>query len=111
MRINSLVRFVALLAVVALAVPVLAKPVSKTINISQPAKLGSSQLTAGEYRLLIDGAKVTIQKGSKLVAEVAAHWEQRGEKGRYNSVLLGANGELKEVRFAGENRVLVFSAE
>ena len=110
MRINSLVRFVALLAVVALAVPVLAKPVSKTINISQPAKLGSSQLTAGEYRLLIDGTKVTIQKGNKLVAEVAAHWEQR-EKGRYNSVLLGANGELKEVRFAGENRVLVFSAE
>lgn len=110
MRIKSLVRFVALLAVVALAVPVLAKPVSKTINISQPAKLGSSQLTAGEYRLLIDGAKVTIQKDSKLVAEVAGHWEQR-EKGRYNSVLLGPNGELKEVRFAGESRVLVLSAE
>ena len=107
MRIKSLVRFVALLAVVALAVPALAKPVSKTINISQPAKLGASQLTAGEYRLLIDGTKVTIQKDSKLVAEVACHWEQRGEKGRYNSVLLGPNGELKEVRFAGESRVLV----
>src|SRR5437899_10398100 len=61
MRINSLVRFVALLAVVALAVPALAKPVSKTINISQPAKLGSSQLTAGEYRLLIDGTKVNSE--------------------------------------------------
>ncbi len=111
MRIKSLVRFVALLAVVALAVPVLAKPVSKTFNISQPAKLGASRLTAGEYRLLIDGTKVTIQKDSKLVAEVAGHWEQREEKARSNSVLLGSNGELKEVRFAGESRVLVLSAE
>src|SRR3989442_6484988 len=85
----------------------MAKLVRKLIKMPQPAKLGASQLTAGEYRLLIDGTKVTIQKDNKLVAEVAAHWEQRGEKGRYNSVLLGANGELKEVRFAGENRVLV----
>jgi len=75
MRSKSLVRFFALLAVLALALPVLAKPVSKTINIAQPAKFGSAQVSAGEYRLLIDGDKVTVQHEGKTVAEVSARWE------------------------------------
>lgn len=111
MRSKSWVRFVALLAVLALALPVLAKPVSKTINLAQTAKFGGSQVNAGEYRLLIDGNKVTVQHGSKTVAEVAGRWEQRDAKSHYNSVLLGPNGEVQEVRFAGENRVLVISAQ
>jgi hypothetical protein len=111
MRSKSLVRFVALLAVLALALPVLAKPVSKTINIAQNAKFGSSQVTAGEYRLLIDGDKVTLQQNGKTMAEVTGRWEQRNEKSRYNSVLIGSNGEVQEVRFAGDNRVLVISAQ
>jgi hypothetical protein len=106
---KNLVRFIALLAVVALALPVMAKPISKNISIAQPAKLGTSQLTAGEYHLLIDGTRVTVQKGKNVVAEVTGRWEDRDAKARYNSVLLGADGQVQEVRFAGENRVLVLS--
>jgi len=106
-----LVRIVVLLAVVALAVPVMAKPISKTFNISQPAKLGSSTLSIGEYRLLIDGTKVTVQRSGKVVAEVQGHLEQRETKAHYNSVLLGSQGELREIRFAGDNRVLVFTTQ
>ncbi len=109
MSTKSLLRFVALLAVVALAIPAMAKPISKNINISQPARLGASQLSAGEYRLLIEGTKVTIQKGRDVVAEVTGRWEQRDAKARSNSVLLGPDGQLQEVRFAGESRVLVLS--
>ncbi len=50
MKSNLFVRSIALLAVIALAVPVFAKPISKTINISQSAKLGKADLQAGEYR-------------------------------------------------------------
>ena len=110
MLIRSLVRLLALLAVVALAIPAAAKPVSKSLTISQPAKVGTSQLTAGEYRLLIEGTKVTVHRGKEVVAEVEGRWEQRDAKPRYNSVLLGPNGEVQEVRFAGESRVLVLSA-
>jgi hypothetical protein len=106
---KNLVRFIALLAVVALALPVMAKPISKNISIVQPAKLGTSQLTAGEYQLLIDGTRVTVQKGKNVVAEVTGRWEERDAKSRYSSVLLGADGQVQEVRFAGENRVLVLS--
>lgn len=109
--IKSFVRTVAVLAIVALALPVLAKPVSKSLNISQPAKVGSTRLTAGDYRLLVDGDKVTVQQGKKVIATASARWEERNKKWDYDSVVIGPDGDLQEVRFAGESRVLVLSAQ
>jgi hypothetical protein len=109
MKTNSLFRFVALLAVVALAVPVFAKPLSKTINFTQAAKLGKADLQAGEYRLLIDGNKATVQKGKSVVAETEGRWEERETKSVYDAVLIGENGQVREVRFSGQKRVFVFN--
>ena len=109
MKTNSFVRCMALLAAIALAVPAFAKPFAKTINISQAAKLGKSELTAGEYRLQIEGNKATVQKGKQVVAESEGRWEDRSTKSIYDSVVLSANGQVMEVRFAGQNRVFVFS--
>jgi hypothetical protein len=109
MKSNSLLRSVALLAVIALAVPAFAKPLTKTINIPQAAKLGKADLQAGEYRLLIDGTKATVQKGKQVVAESEGRWEDRDAKSNYDAVLLGDNGQVKEVRFSGQKRVFVFS--
>jgi hypothetical protein len=109
MKTNSFFRSAALLASLALAVPVFAKPVSKTIRIPQNARFGKSELKAGEYRLLVDGSKVLVQKGNNTLAETEGRWEERAAKSDYNSVLVGANGEVMEVRFAGEKRVLVLS--
>lgn len=109
MKSNSFVRSAALLAVIALAVPVFAKPVSKTINIPQAAKVGKADLKAGEYRLLIDGTKASVQKGKQIVAESEGRWEDRQSKSLYDAVLLGGDGQVKEVRFSGQTRVFVFS--
>ncbi|HEV3374700.1 MAG TPA: hypothetical protein VG051_03295 [Candidatus Acidoferrum sp.] len=109
MKNNSFFRSVALLAALALAVPVFAKPVSKTINIGQAAKVGKADLQAGEYRLLIDGNKVTVQKGKQMVAESEGRWEDRQTRFAYDSVLIGVDGQVKEVRFGGQNRVFVFN--
>jgi hypothetical protein len=109
MKTNSFVRSVALLAALALAIPAFAKPIAKTINISQAAKLGKSELTAGEYRLEIEGNKATVQKGKHVVAEAEGRWEDRSTKSAYDSVLLSADGHVTEVRFAGQTRVFVFS--
>jgi hypothetical protein len=109
MKSQTFLRSAALLAVVALAVPLLAKPVSKTINFPQAAKLGKADLQAGEYRLLIDGNKATVEKGKRVVAESEGRWEDRDSKSNYDAVLLGDNGQVKEVRFSGQKRVFVFS--
>jgi hypothetical protein len=108
MKSNSFLRSVVLLAVVALAVPAFAKPLNKTINIPQAAKLGKADLKAGEYRLQIDGNKASVQKGSHVVAESDGRWEERASKSEYDAVLLDENGQVKEVRFSGQKRVFVF---
>jgi len=109
MKINAFVRSIALLAAIVVAVPAFAKPFSKTINLASGAKLGMVDLKAGEYRLLIDGNKATVQNGKKVVAESEGRWEDRSTKAAYDSVLLSENGQVKEVRFAGQTRVFVFS--
>jgi hypothetical protein len=110
MNIQSFLRSAALLATLtAASVPAFSKPVAKTINISQNAKLGKADLQAGEYRLLIDGNKATVAKNGSTVAESEGRWEEREAKSNYDAVLLGENGQVKEVRFSGQKRVFVFS--
>ena len=109
MKSHSILRSAALLAALAIAVPMFAKPISKTINIAQTAKIGKADLKAGEYRLLIDGNKATVEKGRQVVAESEGRWEDRDTKSVYDSVLLNESGQVKEVRFAGQKRVFVFS--
>jgi len=109
MKAKLFLRSIALLAVIALTVPAYAKPFAKTINVAQNAKLGKSELKAGEYRLEIEGSKATVQKGKQVVAESEGRWEDRSTKSPYDSLLVGENGQVKEVRFAGQARVFVFS--
>jgi len=109
MKITSLVRSAALLAAVAIAVPVFAKPITKTINIGQAAKIGKADLKAGEYRLQIDGNKATVQKGKTLVAESEGRWEERDRKAAYTEILMDNDGQLKELRFAGKKSVFILN--
>ena len=107
MKLHSILRSLALGAALACTVPLLAKPISKTINITQTAKIGKANLRAGEYRLLIDGNKVTVEKGRQVLAESEGRWEDRGAKSPNDSVLVSGDGQVKEVRFAGQSRVFV----
>jgi hypothetical protein len=109
MKLNSVFRSLALCAAVAAALPLLAKPVNKTFNITQPAKIGRADLRAGEYRLVIDGTKAIVQKDRQVVVESEGRWEDRSTKAAHDSVLIGENGQIKEVRFAGQARVFVFN--
>jgi hypothetical protein len=109
MKFHSILRSAALVAALASTVPLLAKPISRTINIAQSAKIGKADLRAGEYRLLIDGNKATVEKGNQVLAETEGRWEDRAAKFSNNSVLIGENGQVKEVRFAGQTRVFVFN--
>jgi hypothetical protein len=110
MKIQSFLRSSALVvALVASTVPAFSKPLAKTINISHDAKVGKADLQAGQYRLLIDGNKATVIKNKTTVAETEGRWEDRDAKSNYDAVLLGENGQVKEVRFSGQKRVFVLS--
>jgi hypothetical protein len=108
MKLHTVLRSLTLAAALASTLSVVAKPINKTINITQSAKLGKAQLQAGEYRLQIDGNKATVEKGKQQVAESEGRWEDRNTKAASDSVLIGEDGQVKEVRFAGQSRVFVF---
>jgi len=50
-----------------------------------------------------------VQKGRQAIAETEGRWEDRSTKSASDSVLIGENGQLKEVRFSGQTRVFVFN--
>jgi hypothetical protein len=107
MKSTFLLRVTAILIAAALAVPAFAKPVSRKVNFDKSVTIGKATVTAGEYRLLIDDSKVTVFRGREKVAELDGRWEDREIKHSYNSYLINRNGQLEEVRFAGDSRVLV----
>lgn len=109
MKANSVSRIAALFVALAMVAPVFAKPFTKTISLSQSAKIGRASLQAGEYQLSIDGNKATVQKGKNTIAESEGRWEDRDKKSDFTSILLGENGQVREVRFAGQKRVFVFN--
>jgi len=111
MKASVLVRIFALLVVVALAAPAFAKPVNKDFSITRKTRFGGTELAAGQYRLLVDGTKVTVKQGNKVLAEVEGQLEQRAQKATQTSVMQGPNGEVREIRFRGDNRVLVIRGQ
>ncbi len=102
---------VAILAVLALATPIFATPdpVAKSISLLVPAKIGRTQLDVGNYKIVVDGSKVTVKQGKTVIAETTGEFVERPTKQSNNAVVVGGNGEIQEVRFAGEKRVLIFS--
>jgi hypothetical protein len=106
---NTLVRNLALVAALAITVPVFAKPVNKSLPISQNVKVGKVDVKAGDYRATIDDNHVTLLNGKKVIAESAGRWETRDAKSPYTGIVADANGRVLELRFEGKAEVFILS--
>jgi hypothetical protein len=109
MSTNSIVRSLILASALAVSVPAFAKPVVKDLPITHPMHVGQTSIQSGDYRILIDGNHLTIQKGKKVVAESEGRWEDRNAKSPYDEVLSGADGNMLELRFQGKTGVFVLA--
>lgn len=107
MKSKSLLANLALFGALAIAVPVVAKPVSTTVPISHNVKVGQTEVKAGDYRFLIDGNHLTVFNGKKQVAEADGRWEERDSKSQYTSIVSNAENKVIEVRFEGKKNVFV----
>jgi len=102
------VRFLQILAVVlglALAAPAMADTISKSLTLHNPAKLGGTELKAGDYWMVFDGAKVTLTKGKKVVAEAKGEWVEVKFGIERDSIIVD-NGAISEIRIGGRKRVI-----
>lgn len=83
------------------------------ITLDKPAVVGGTELKPGEYRLELQGEKVTIsnKKGS---VDAAVHVEAAADKFRSTTICcLSDDGKynLQEIRLGGTNEKLIISAE
>jgi hypothetical protein len=83
---------------------------SFTINLMQPATVQGQELKAGEYRLTINGEKMTFVKG-KVTVEVPVKVEQVEQKFDTTSVRYTGTEKMQitEIRVGGTKTKLVFS--
>jgi hypothetical protein len=107
MRNKAMLGSLVLVAALAIAVPVFAKPMSTTLPVTHPVHFGQTEVQSGEYRLLIDGNHMTVLKGKATVAESEGRWEDRDEKSQYTAIVSNGEGRVIELRFAGKKSVFV----
>ncbi len=106
---NSLVRSLILASALAISVPAFAKPIVKELPITHSMHVGKTTIQSGDYRILIDGNHLTIQKGKKIVAESEGRWEDRDVKLPYDEIVSTADGKMLELRFGGKKSVFVLA--
>ena len=88
----------------------LASAATYKVTLTQPSQINGKALTAGDYRLNVDGTKVTLGSG-KDAQEVPAKVENGDAKYRATSVrYIVENGKstISEIRLGGTNTKVVF---
>ena len=109
MRRNSWKYFVAVVGLSVMLVPAFAKPVLKTVDPVSPQRVSGKELREGSYIFKIDDTKLTILLKNKVVAEAEGRWEPRDSKVEHDTFVSGPDGQIQEIRFAGEKRIFVIS--
>ena len=106
---NSIIRSLVLVSALAIWVPAFAKPMVKDLPITHPMHVGDTSIQSGDYRILIDGNHLTIQKGKNVVAQAEGRWEDRDSKPPYDEIVSDGDGKMLELRFSGKKSVFVLA--
>jgi hypothetical protein len=109
MRKNSWKSLFAVLTLAVLVMPAFAKPETRIITINGTTKIAGKELKNDDFAFKVDDTKLVVVKGSKVVAEATGRWEPRDKKYDTDTVVTGADGQIQELRFAGEKRAFVIS--
>jgi hypothetical protein len=104
MRKNSLNYLLAIAAASVMVSPIFAGPVTKIITLTEPENLAGTQLKQGDYKFKIEGNTVTVSLRNKVVATLQGTWTPVDHKWEYDAFITGANGQVSEIRFAGQRQ-------
>lgn len=105
--------FLAILVISAMTVPVWATKVdtgntiSATIKLSAATKVGNTQLTAGEYKVIADQNQAKFQKGGKVVAQVPCTLKPLSFMPK-ETMFVVENGGLSEIQVSGNEMAIAF---
>jgi hypothetical protein len=98
----------------AIASPVDAQEVSRTITVTRDSKVGSQALVKGEYSIKFSEGKdgeLVVLKGKKEVLKASYKVVKLDQAAQDNSVAYAANADgsfrLKRIEFKGKNEAIV----
>jgi len=107
----------AVLAIIALALPVAARNddanppraiVTMSVDLSNTATLGGTVLKAGSYSVRAENSKVTLSRGGKVVAEAPVEWKNETGKAEYSSIVTD-HDQITEIHFSGKTKYIAIS--
>ena len=105
-KINRVV--IALVVCALMAVAVVAKDRTETLNLTQDVTINGTLVKKGQYKMKFDEqtGELLIMKGKKVVAKTTAKIETRTDKADRTEVNT-INNELRGITFRGENQRFV----
>ena len=92
-----------------LALAVASAASSYDVTLSSPTMVGSTELKAGDYKIQVEGSKVTFKSG-KNVIEVQATVSESGDKKYPITSFESSGAKLKEIHLGGTKTKLVFES-
>jgi hypothetical protein len=106
--------FLAIMALTTVSVSVLAKndsgdTITANLKLTATTTVGTTQLAAGEYKVIADGSKAKFQQGNKVVAEVPCTLKDFNGKINETTFVLD-NNKLTEIQVAGKTKAIEFSS-
>jgi hypothetical protein len=110
---RSLPLFLAIVALSVMSVSVWAKndsgdTITANLKLTATTTIGTTQLPAGEYKVIADGSKAKFQQGSKVVAEVPCTLKDFSGKINQTTFIID-NNKLTEIQVSGKTKAIEFS--
>jgi hypothetical protein len=84
------------------------KTTSADLEIFSTVTLAGKELKPGTYHITADDSKVTVSRGSKVVAEAPVQWKDETSKPRYSNIV-SAGDQVKEIHFTGKMRFVAIT--
>ena len=84
--------------------------VTANIKLTAATTIGTTQLAAGEYKVIADGSKAKFQQGSKVVAEVPCTLKDFPGKVNQTTFIVDSGNKLTEIQVSGKTKAIEFSA-
>jgi hypothetical protein len=110
MRSNTWKSLLAVLALTMLVTPAFAKSIQRIITINGSEKVAGKELKNDDYTFKVDDTKLVVELRHKVVAETTGHWVDRDKKYSTDTVVATEDGQIQELRFAGEKRAFVIGS-
>jgi hypothetical protein len=104
----------AIMALTTMGVSVWAKndsgdTITTNLKLTTPTTVGTTQLPAGEYKVIADASKAKFQQGNKVIAEIPCTLKDFAGKVNQTTFVI-EHDKLTEIQVSGKTKAIEFSS-